>query len=188
MTEPDDAWLDALAGRGAAADSPDAEEGARLRAALLARRTAEPAAVAAMDRTRERELLERARRDGLLPHRPGRWTESPRIVLPAAAAVVLTVMTSLLWRTDAPSPERAGGEPVRLEAADPAALKRRLLDDLSAAGVPATGYERLGVQGVDAELGSPVAAPVRATLHRYGIPVPADGELRVEIVAVEQPR
>jgi hypothetical protein len=69
----------------------------------------------------------------------------------------------------------------RLRAADPAALKQQLVDELRAAGVEAIGYDRLGLSGVDARLPTPVPAAARATLEKYAIRVPADGVIRVEI-------
>ena len=69
----------------------------------------------------------------------------------------------------------------RLRAADPAALKQQLVDELHAAGVEAIGYDRLGLSGVDAKLPTPVPAAARATLEKYAIRVPADGVIRVEI-------
>ena len=75
-----------------------------------------------------------------------------------------------------PAPQTA-----RLHAADPAALKQQLVDELRAAGVEAIGYDRLGLSGVDAKLPTPVPEAVRATLAKYAIGVPADGVVRVEI-------
>jgi hypothetical protein len=71
--------------------------------------------------------------------------------------------------------------PVRLQAADPSALKAQIVEDLRVAGVEAIGYDRLGLSGVDAKLPNPISAPVRATLEKYRIPPPADGIVRVEI-------
>jgi hypothetical protein len=68
-----------------------------------------------------------------------------------------------------------------LRAADPAALKQQLVDELRAAGVEAIGYDRLGLSGVDARLPSPLPETARATLGKYAIAVPADGVVRVEI-------
>ena len=68
-----------------------------------------------------------------------------------------------------------------LRAADPAALKQQLVDELRAAGVEAIGYDRLGLSGVDAKLPTPVPDAARVTLEKYAIGVPADGVVRVEI-------
>lgn len=75
----------------------------------------------------------------------------------------------------------ATAQTARLRAADPAALKQQLVDELRAAGVDAIGYDRLGLSGVDAKLPTPVPDAVRATLAKYAIGVPADGVVRVEI-------
>lgn len=69
----------------------------------------------------------------------------------------------------------------RLHAADPAALKQQLVEELHAAGVEAIGYDRLGLSGVDAKLPTPVPPAARATLEKYAIGVPADGVVRIEI-------
>lgn len=71
--------------------------------------------------------------------------------------------------------------PVRLQAANPTELKARLVGELKTAGVEAIGYDRLGLSGVDAKLPDPVPETVRAVLERHGIPLPADGIVRVEI-------
>jgi hypothetical protein len=78
------------------------------------------------------------------------------------------------------APATAAG-PVRLQAAKPAELKARLVEELRAAGVEAIGYDRLDLSGVDAKLPDPVPEAVRTVLDRHGIPLPADGIVRVEI-------
>jgi len=77
--------------------------------------------------------------------------------------------------------ERSDDGIVRIQSADPIALKRMLLDELRAAGIEATGYERLGVQGIDADLPQPLPENVRAILNRHGIEAPRDGTLQIEI-------
>ncbi len=72
---------------------------------------------------------------------------------------------------------------VRIEAADPSALQRQILEDLRRAGVEATGYERLGRHGIDADLPDLVPPAIERVLQRHGIPVPRDGVLAVEISA-----
>ncbi|MEJ1965947.1 MAG: hypothetical protein WDO56_32115 [Gammaproteobacteria bacterium] len=69
----------------------------------------------------------------------------------------------------------------RLRAADPSALKQQLVDDFHAGGVEALGYDRLGLSGVDAKLPQPLPPAARAILDKYGIALPADGVVRVEI-------
>jgi hypothetical protein len=76
-----------------------------------------------------------------------------------------------------------GGEDgvVRLTATHPAALKQRILQELRAAGVEATGYEALNVHGIDADLPLPLTDAVRGVLRAHDIEEPADGALRIEI-------
>lgn len=51
----------------------------------------------------------------------------------------------------------------------------------------ATGYEQLGVEGIDANLPTPVPPQVRAVLTRHRLGVPDNGVLRIEIAAPSQP-
>ena len=106
-----------------------------------------------------------------------------------AAAIAIGVLV-LGWQFRVPLTQGVVGGPpaspapsqtARLHAADPAALKQQLVDELRAAGVEAIGYDRLGLSGVDARLPTPVPAAARATLEKYAIRVPADGVIRVEI-------
>ena len=75
------------------------------------------------------------------------------------------------------------GGAVRIESSNPQALKDRLLQELDAVGVRATGYDRLGRLGVDADLPLPVPAAVQDVLKKHHIPPPNDGVLMVEIEA-----
>jgi hypothetical protein len=75
----------------------------------------------------------------------------------------------------------ATAQTARLHAANPAALKQQIVDELRAAGVEAIGYDRLGLSGVDAKLPTPVPAAARATLEKYAVGMPADGVVRIEI-------
>jgi hypothetical protein len=107
-----------------------------------------------------------------------------------AAAIAIGVLL-LGWQFRVPlSKGVVGGPPptpapaqtaARLHAADPAALKQQLVDELRAAGVEAIGYDRLGLSGVDAKLPTPVPDAARATLEKYAIGVPGDGIVRIEI-------
>jgi hypothetical protein len=106
-----------------------------------------------------------------------------------AAGIAIGVL-ALGWQFRVPlSKSVVGGPPAapapapitRLHAADPAALKQQLVDELRAAGIEAIGYDRLGLSGVDANLPTPVPDAVRATLEKYAIGVPADGVVRIEI-------
>lgn len=187
MTDSNDQnWFDALAGRAAADNDPIATcEANELRKQMQARAVRPAAEVPAQDPAREAQLIARARREGLLPSRavdhPSRFPW--RATLAAAAVVCVAIVAGYQLRTAQP-PEvvRSGPtEVVRLGAANPLAFKQQLLDDLRSAGVTATGYERLGRQGIDADLPQPLSAEVRAVLEKYRIAVPADGVLRVEI-------
>ena len=82
--------------------------------------------------------------------------------------------------SQATAPSQAGAT-VRLQSSNPTELKAKLVDELRAAGVEAIGYDRLDLSGVDAKLPDPVPSPVQAVLNRHGIPLPADGVVRVEI-------
>jgi hypothetical protein len=195
MSEKDDLnWLDSLAGRDADA-SPEARE---LRAAILARANAAEPVVPAQDAEREADLIARARREGLLVDasklagNPFARRSSFRATFRnagsrgwAAAALAIGVL-ALGWHlrpADAPQ-EVLRGSPdgvAHLEAADPRALKQQIINELRAAGVDATGYEQLGVNGIDADLPQPLPDGARRVLEQHGIPVPRDGVLRVEI-------
>jgi hypothetical protein len=204
MSNDDDtSWLDALAGR---IDSDTATREPALEAQVLRKfiqaeesQVQDVAAVADVpirSDARERELLDRARAEGLLPNENAprrtaaaasrgrrRWFADNRIKYVAAALVLVTASVGV-WRSTLPPIETLRGTingTVHLEARDPPELKRQLIEELNAAGVQVTGYERLGHIGIDAELPLPVSAPVAAILDRHHIPVPADGVLAVEI-------
>jgi hypothetical protein len=181
MADDDDQWLEALAGR--SDDSPAAREGAHLRRAMLSRALPD-ADVAQVDAERERALLERARREGLLVAR------RPRAMWPAlaaAAALVLVVGVFVAQRSsDDAFVVRSADGGVRIEARDPTRLKRALLADLRAAGIDARGYERLGAEGIDAELPDALTPEMSRALERYRLAVPDDRVLRVEIVERER--
>jgi hypothetical protein len=70
---------------------------------------------------------------------------------------------------------------VRLKSADPRSLRLQIVEELRAAGAPASGYEQLGVEGVDADLPRPVPESVGKVLERHSVPVPRDGTLRIQI-------
>jgi hypothetical protein len=191
--DEDTSWLDALAGRTERASSALALEALALRGFIRSQGFAVAPPVPTVDPARERELLERARREGLLPRAaaapPRRWFADTRVTF-AAAAMVLAAIGVGLWRSTAPPLETLRGltnGTVHLEARDPPALKRELTAELTAAGVRVSGYERLGHVGIDADLPRPVSSPVAAILERHHIPIPADGVLSVEIDAPGHP-
>lgn len=107
-----------------------------------------------------------------------------------AAALAIAVLTLGWHLRPVETPEEAfRGSPdgvVHLQAADPRALKNQLVEELRAVGVQASGYEQLGVTGIDASLPQPVSQDLRGVLERHGMPVPKDGVLRVEIAAPQR--
>ena len=189
--EEDDAWFEALAGRGLG-ERGATREASALRATLL--RNAPPslaatravaAGEASHDAAREARLLERARAAGRLETRRGpfRWRVFrgwPALGAVTALACAAVIGVLVLRPTPEITRSAAGGVFV-LRAADPARVQRELLGELRAAGVHANGYERLGREGIDADLPQPVPDRVRAILERYHIPLPAEGILQVEI-------
>jgi hypothetical protein len=190
--DEDTSWLDALAGRTDRASSALLLEALALREFIRSQEFDVASPVPTVDPARERELLERARREGLLPRPaapPRRWFADTRVTF-AAAAMVLAAIGVGLWRSTAPPVETLRGVAngtVHLEARDPPALKRELTAELTAASVRVSGYERLGHIGIDADLPQPVSSPVAAILERHHIPIPADGVLSVEIDAPDRP-
>ena len=99
----------------------------------------------------------------------------------AGIAVALTVFLHGSPQTQHLRGARENESVIHIEAADPTALKLEILDELRAAGVPATGYERLGIEGINADLPKPVPPRVRAVLMRHDLSVSGGGELRIEI-------
>jgi hypothetical protein len=63
----------------------------------------------------------------------------------------------------------------------------QILDELRAAGVRATGYDQLGIEGIDADLPEPMPPQVRDVLTRHHLSVPTNGVLRIEIAAPSRP-
>jgi hypothetical protein len=195
--DEDRIWLEALAGRADESEpSAEAQEARALRELIHGQSLDDSTTVAAVDPAREEHLIERARTAGLLPARPNpahpaassapwrRWLFAPRGLL--AVAALATIAIAVLVQALLPPAETfrgvAGGT-VRLESRNPPALKRQLMEELDAAGVRASGYDRLGRAGIDADLPQPVSAQVRRVLERHRIPIPADGILVVEIDA-----
>jgi hypothetical protein len=186
--EEDSAWVDALAGRvgSVRAESSDSmREASLLRERLLAQEFLVVTDVPTIDAGREEELIARARAAGLLSESSPR-TRRRRFAagLQAAAMVILAVGGAGLWWSTRPPPETLRGVvggTVHLEARDPPALKRRLIEELTAARVTVSGYERFGHLGIDADLPIPISPDVARVLERHHIPVPVDGALVVEI-------
>lgn len=194
MTDEDRDWVDALAGRVPQGSShATIHEARRLREAIQRNVRAPDVAVPERDAQREAQLLERARREGLID--PAQLTKRTQRLLRAAGIGRLAALAAGLtgialamgfFLHGAPQSEHlrsAREHVVRIEAADPASLKMRIVDELRAAGVAARGYEGLGVEGVDADLPRPVPPRVRDVLTRHHLTVPSDGALRIEITA-----
>lgn len=197
----DQEWVEALAGRRSVDEaSSDVREARALREAILHRAQEASEPVAEIDREREDALIARARREGLLGQEAGvrspavptgrtSWRSSWRSGLALAACVTLVIALALSLQTGR-APETVRGVEagiVRIEARDPVALKRTILEELHAVGIDGNGYEVLGRQGIDADLPMPLAPRVRGVLERHRIPAPADGVLRIEIVAPPEP-
>lgn len=195
--DEDQVWLDALAGRSSNAPSRIVDREARaLRELIGAQLLENPVDVAEVDSLREAELLERARAEDLLPPARARAEWTPRRRRPAfmfggvlAAALLASVVIGVYRMTLSPTETYRGlhNGAIRLESMDPAALKRQLLRELQDAGAPAVGYDRLGRQGIDAELPQPVSTRVQEVLQRHHIPIPDDGALVIEIDAAGRP-
>lgn len=192
MKDPDGDWLDALAGRAPAGSNRAAtHEGERLREFIQRNVHTPDVQVPEHDARREAQLLERARRDGLTDpaqragraRRPMRPAAIRRLVaLAAGVAGIAVALAVFLHGTPRTEHLRSARENVvRIEATDPAALKMEILDELHAAGITATGYEGLGIEGIDAQLPKPVPPGVRAVLARHHLGVPSDGGLKIEI-------
>lgn len=194
--EDEQLWLDALAGRARGQDS-GTREASELRKAMLAHHTEAVTDEPAADAAREAELIARARREGLMGQGSAREQDRRAVRfarfqgwrggLAVAAVAALAIGLGLFLRTttEVETVRSAPDRIVRLESADPAALKRALIEDLRAASVAAEGYEMLGRQGVDAELPQPLAPEVRQVLEKYRIEPPVNGMLRVQITMPE---
>jgi len=193
IDEPDDVWLEALAGRVSPAQVSEQSRALALEAAALREFIREEGSVSSLDvpgvsAAREEELIARARRDGLLVSYSTNVRARPnlrRLSLSAAAVLIVAVGIGV-WRASLPPLEVVRGVDhgtVHMEARDPAALKRQLTDELEAAGVKVSGYERLGRVGIDADLPQPLPPEVAKILARHQIPIPSDGALVVEIAS-----
>jgi hypothetical protein len=193
IDEPDDVWLEALAGRVSPAQVSEQSRALALEAAALREFIREEGSVSSLDvpgvsAAREEELIARARRDGLLVSysTDARARPSLRRLSLSAAAVLVVAVGIGVWRASLPPLEVVRGVDhgtVHMEARDPAALKRQLTDELEAAGVKVSGYERLGRVGIDADLPQPLPPEVAIILARHQIPIPSDGVLVVEIAS-----
>jgi len=197
MTDEDQDWLEALAGRTPEGSNHAAIREARRLRELIQRNVHAPdTLLPERDARREAQLLERARCEGLIDpsqlarrrRRLMRPTGIGGLALAAGLACIAVALTFLLHNTPQTQHLRgARADVVRIEAADPTALKVQILQELRAAGVTATGYEQLGVEGIDADLPKPVPPRVRDVLTRHHLSVPSDGVLKIEIAAPSTP-
>jgi hypothetical protein len=111
--------------------------------------------------------------------------------LGAAALAVAVLLVGWKLRPAEPDVPVSAAGPVapdgivRLQAANPRLLRLQVVDELRAVGVQASGYEQLGVEGVDADLPRPVPDAVSKVLERHAVAVPLDGALRIQISAAE---
>jgi len=192
MTDEDQDWLDTLAGRGATGSHRAAiAEAQRLRESIRRNVRVPDVVIPEQDAQREAQLLERARREGLID--PAQLARRMRRRLPAIGAALAASVAGVaiaLFLHGRPHTQHLRGtreQVIRIEAADPTALKMQLLDELRAAGVRATGYDQLGVAGIDADLPEPVPPRVRDVLTRHHLSVPSNGVLRIEIAAPSKP-
>ena len=200
--EEDGAWLEALAGRESrdptqsGEPAPASVEGRHLREMMLRNRSVAQIEVSSPDPKREEALIARARREGLIDlDQLARFARQRRlrvayISLGLAAVVAgVAVLPGLLFRKESPAQVvRGGGEAsITMKAADPRALKFQILRELKDAGLTATGYERFGIEGIDADLPQPVPEAVRAVLQRHHIEIPRGDELRIEIAPLSSP-
>ncbi len=78
---------------------------------------------------------------------------------------------------------RQGTQALQRSVADPRASREALAQRLGAAGADVQRYERAGRFGLDAEFHRPPDAALLAWLHAEGLPLAADGSLRVEFRA-----
>ena len=122
----------------------------------------------------------------------GTWKKSVRATgvrgWTAGALAVAVLMLAWHLRPAGSSPDAAvipvsDDGVVRLTDVDPRSLRIRIVDELRAAGVQVSGYEQLGVNGVDADLPLPVPPAALAALTKHRLPAPADGALRIEITS-----
>jgi len=190
VTDDDDkTWLDVLAGRKPAdGEVPAARDAQMLRDAISRQRLPQKPEASVPNLQREAELLARAQREGLidpnaLQHRRARPGRGSSVALACAAALTcIAIGMALFLRSGREEIVRGvHDDVVTIEASDPQRLKDDLLRELQAAGVTATGYDRLGIQGIDADLPQPTPPAVRAVLDKHNLPAPKDGVLKVEI-------
>jgi hypothetical protein len=194
MIDDDDTWLEALAGRIEPAQMPGEQHRSLLLEAFALREwirrqgSAPMPDVLSVDVARERDLVARAAREGLIAQpAAGRRSRIALHRFSLAAAALLVVAVGIgFWQSIRVPQETLRGidhGTIHMVARDPLELKRQLTTELQAAGATVSGYERLGRVGIDADLPQPLPAQIAHVLKRHHIPIPADGILVVEIEA-----
>jgi hypothetical protein len=168
MKDADDReWLDTLAGQLSRARAPDAAPG-----------SSDPAVDAAMLEGNPFDRKGPTWRTAMRATGTRGWAAA------ALAVAVLLLGWHLSPKTSTSDIARASLDGiVRLEAANPTALRQQIVGELRGVGVEANGYAQLGIEGVDADLPLPVSADIQRVLASHQIPTPADGALRIEIAA-----
>jgi len=137
---------------------------------------------------RENPFERRARPRSML-----RALDSSRGLDAAALAVAVLILgwklaprapTALTAVAPDPAATASPGGVVHLKATDPQSLRSQIIEQLRAAGTQAFGYEQPGMHGIIAKLPRPVPDEVTKVLQAHGVPVPADGPLRIQISAL----
>ena len=198
MKDDDDLWFEALAGR-AGSDHNAAQsafEARLLRAALLQSSPPLPrvAPPGRQDEQQLRDALHAARKTRRCTGCARRWQalqawwrRPGRPAFGAAlAAFVVAVSVFALWPNrpvQRPETVLRGSrsfEPQLIGTAAPAERRNALATQLTAQGATVRRYERLGRQGLEAQLPLPLSPALQATLTGAGLHVSAEGDLRVE--------
>jgi hypothetical protein len=190
MSDDDQAWMDAMAGRRAAGLDPRSEQ-----EALALRKVAlEKAAAQALDASAvqagEQRLLARLAREGLLGRRERAAAAPWRLAFAAAAALVLGVglmiqYSGLLTTGEATYDEPPGyrGAPERrsVRAPDARAYAEALQREIAAGGGGARVYQRGQVYYVELSLAPGSPEPVRQALRKRNIADAREGIVLIEI-------
>jgi hypothetical protein len=74
---------------------------------------------------------------------------------------------------------------LRIESAQPEKMQHQMLADFQSLGVQVKAYEELGIEGIDADIPSPIDEKLRSMLRKYGIAAPTGGDLDIQIVRKE---
>jgi hypothetical protein len=179
----DDEWLKALAGR-PSGDLPEEvrREIAALRGAIKREDERYPSNSEETELHLNR-LLSRLRSEGLF-ERQSRW-KNPIFVVPVAAAAVLIIAVSVLLLSPRQLPEQEiirGGQKIQvIEAQDVDKSLAQISETLRNAGIEPKTYPLGLYRGLNASIPAEKRDAARPSLEKFGIKIPADGELRLEI-------